>query len=128
MYRIAQAEQPHAGTQLIQRVDWSSGGAGFGSYYGTPTYFATPAGQSGILGLGRCGCGCGGRCGVGTFTMDGTGLFGTGLFAGGMDFSTWGPGEYAVSAIGAYILYSVLFTTRSGYQQARKKVSAFRKA
>ncbi len=64
-------------------------------------------------GLG-CGCagGCAGGCGVSGLTMDGTGLFGTGLFTGGLDFTTWGAWEYGVAALGAYMLYSMVFTTK----------------
>lgn len=61
-------------------------------------------------------------------TFDGTGLLGTGLFSGGLDFSTWGPGEIGVAAVGAWMLYSTLFTTRHAVGQARRKISAFHRA
>ena len=129
MYQMAPAEQPRPGTQLVQRVDWRGPFKGFGSYFGTPTYFSTPAGQSGILGLG-CACGCAGRCNQGLMglTMDGTGLLGTGLFAGGFNVSTWGPAEVVTAAAGVYVLYSVFFTTRAGVRRGHRKVSAFRRA
>jgi hypothetical protein len=63
--------------------------------------------------------GCCNGSGLGSFTTDGTGLLGTGLFAGGLDTSTWGAGEFAVLAIGAYALYSMLVTTKRGVQRAR---------
>jgi len=72
---------------------------------------------AGLSGLGcgcvGMGCGCAGLQGL---TMDGTGLFGTGIFSGGMDFSTWGAWEFGVAALGAYVLYSMLFTARHGAQ------------
>lgn len=51
--------------------------------------------------------------GLGAF-MDGTGLLGTGLFVGGFDPTTWGVGEYAVLAVGAFALYSMFDTGRRG--------------
>jgi hypothetical protein len=91
---------------------------------------------TGLSGLG-CGCGCAGiddedsienrltdcgyaggkGCGVSGLTFDGTGLLGSGLFAG--DVSTWGAAEYAALAFGAYMLYSIVFTTKAGLRRAQ---------
>ena len=60
-------------------------------------------------------------------TMDGTGLLGTGLFTGGMDLSTWGAGEVAVLALGAFALYSMMSTTRRGAQRAGATARRIRK-
>ena len=77
----------------------------------------TPTGMSGL-----CGCGCAGGCGMSGLTMDGTGLFGTGIFAGGMDVSTWGAAEFGIAAIGAFMLYSTLRTSRHATEAVRKRV------
>ena len=73
-------------------------------------------------GLSGCngGCGCGGGCGMGALTMDGTGLFGSGLFSSAFDISTWGIGEYMALAFGAYMLYSVVGTTKAEVRRASK--------
>lgn len=74
------------------------------------------------------GCDCGGACnGLGAW-MDGSGLFGTGLFAGGLDFSTWGVGEIAAALFGGYILFSVFHTTTVATRATRRKGRALRKA
>ena len=52
--------------------------------------------------------------GIRRIQMDGTGLLGTGLFVGGFDPTTWGVGEYAVLAVGAFALYSMFDTGRRG--------------
>ncbi len=94
-----------------------------------PAHYSLPSPSVGMSGMG---CGCGGGCnngapavGMGSLTMDGTGLLGTGLFAGGLDLSTWGPGEITVAAAGAFVVYSVFFTTKAGVGQAHRKVRAF---
>ena len=83
------------------------------------------AGLSGCAGLG-CDCGCG----MGALTMDGTGLFGSGLFADPFNVSTWGVGEYMALAFGAYLLYAVVGTTKAevrrasrGYRRLRARVA-----
>jgi len=107
----------------------SSGSTGLGQYIGTPTYFSTPAGQAGIRGLG-CGCGCSATpsCGcsggmgtlgdgtglLGSGLFNGSGVAGSGLFEGGFDLSTWGPAEWAVIALGGYVVFSTIWTTRQG--------------
>ena len=69
--------------------------------------YLTPGNNRGL------GCACGGSCcgGMGGLTFDGTGLLGTGLFSG--DASEWGASEYGVLALGAYMLYSMVFTTKA---------------
>ncbi len=52
-----------------------------------------------------------------------TGLFGTGLFAGGLDPSTWGVGEWSVVAVGGYVAVQVISnhpSVKSGGRKARK--------
>ena len=65
--------------------------------------------------------------GLGTFTMDGTGLLGTGLFSGGLDFSTWGAGEYITILGGIWVLYSVFHTTGQAASYAAGTRSRYRK-
>lgn len=69
---------------------------------------------------GSCGCGCGGANGLGALTMDGTGLFGSGLFASPFDVSTWSIGEYLALGLGAYLLYAVVFTTKAETRRASR--------
>ena len=86
-------------------------------------------------GLGCSGLGCDG---VGAISMDGSGIFGTGVFGTGVvltDFSTWGQGEIGAVALGAFLLFSVVSTTRrgarnvrEGYTRVRQKTRAFAKA
>jgi hypothetical protein len=64
---------------------------------------------------------------MGAFTMDGTGMLGTGLFAGGLDVSTWGAGEFAVAAFGVFALYSMLFTSRHAAESVRSRVGKVKK-
>lgn len=120
MYQMAPGDQPRIGTQLVQRVD------GMGSYYGTPTFFSTPAGSAGYRGLG-CACGCG-KCekGMGAWGDTG-GLFNTGLFSAGTDYTQWGYGEWGVVAFGAYMLFSTLFTTKAAVSYGRKVPGRARK-
>ena len=58
--------------------------------------------------------------GMGAFSMDGTGLFGTGLFADPFNFSTWGYGEIVALAFGAYMLYALTSTTKTEFRRASK--------
>lgn len=54
---------------------------------------------------------------MGALNMDGTGLFGTGIFGSTVsltDLSTWTWAEYATLALGAYTLFSLVHTTKSG--------------
>ena len=84
---------------------------------------------------GCAGLGC---AGMGGLTMDGSGIFGTGIFGAGVtltDFSTWGPGEIGAVAVAAFVLFSVVNTTRhgaqnvrEGYTTARRKTRAFSRA
>jgi hypothetical protein len=95
---------------------------GMGDYL-SPFAFTTPQYLSaGGRGLGCADCGCSGcNGGMGALTFDGTGLWGSGLFSG--DMSTWGAGEYGVLALGAFVLYSVVFTSRRTGEAVRSKVS-----
>lgn len=77
--------------------------------------------QGGGLGCASCwGLGCLPACAkgmpVGTRCSCGTGL---GLFDSGMDYTQWGIGEYAAILGGAYLLFSVFFTTKQGVAAAR---------
>lgn len=81
------------------------------------------------MGMGGLGCGCGCTSGPPAYglsglSMDGTGLMGTGLFAGGTDLSTWGAGEYVTVGIGAYALYSLFSTGKRHAGTVRRKASA----
>lgn len=96
----------------------SAQASGMGDYL-SPFRFTTPQYLSaGGRGLGCAGYDCGCGCGMNGFTMDGSGLLGTGLFAG--DPSSWGAGEYAVLAAGAFVLYSVVFTSRKASEAVRR--------
>jgi hypothetical protein len=64
--------------------------------------------------------------GMAALSMDGTGLFGSGLFASPFDVSTWGAGEYLALAFGAYLLYALTSTTKTEFQRARKGVRRLR--
>jgi hypothetical protein len=64
---------------------------------------------------------------MGAFSMDGTGLLGTGLFSGGTDLSTWGVGEYMVLAFAAYALSSLVGDTKRGYGRVSKGIRRRRK-
>ena len=75
-------------------------------------------------GLGCRGLGCSqgvGCCGgVGALTMDGSGIFGTGIFGSDVtltDFSSWGAGEIAAVAFGLFVLFSVFSTTKRGAER-----------
>lgn len=115
MYWMTAGPQPGIGTQLVQRTD------GVGQYIETSSYMLTPAGQAGIRGLGcsggpDCGCGCGvGCCGVG--------LFDTGV----TDVAAWGWPEWLVVAFGAYVVGSVLFTTKRAAGAVRRAPGATRR-
>jgi len=58
-------------------------------------------------GLGCAGLCCGGGCGLG-------------LFDSGLDYTQWGIPEYATILGGAYLLFSVFFTTKRGIAAARE--------
>lgn len=75
-------------------------------------------------GLGCCG-------GMGALTMDGTGLFGTGIFGGNFnltDFSTWGPAEVGALLAAAFVLFSITSTTQRGVEGVQKRVRKLRRA
>jgi hypothetical protein len=63
--------------------------------------------------------------------MDGSGLLGTGIFGTGvtlLDPSTWTWAEYGTLAIGAYILFSLVYTTRRVPKVVHRKARAAKKA
>jgi hypothetical protein len=98
---------------------------------GMGTYVASVPCATGVApgakaaGMG-CACGCDG--GLQGFTMDGSGLFGTGLFAGGFDPATWGMGEYVALLFGGYMVFSLFHTTTVATRATRRKSRAVRKA
>ena len=53
---------------------------------------------------------------------------GLGLFDSGIDFTTWGPAEWAVVAVGAYAAFSLMGDTKRGYARTRRIGKAVRKA
>jgi hypothetical protein len=65
-------------------------------------------------GLGCAGLCCGGGCGLG-------------LFDSGLDYTQWGIPEYATILGGAYLLFSVFFTTKRGTQAVRKTIRKHRR-
>lgn len=100
----------------------SAQAAGLGDYV-SPFAFTTPQYLSaGGRGLGCADCGCG--YGVSGLTFDGTGLWGSGLFAG--DTSSWGAGEFAFLAAGAFVLYSIVSTSRRATESVRGHVGRVR--
>ncbi len=141
MYEIRKAQQPGPGTELIEH--WT----GMGAYFGTPSYFMTPAAAAGIRGMGYyeqrtaqqptpgtqlierwTGLGCGLCCNKGMGSLfDGTCLFGSGLFCSNSP-SDWGVGEWVSIGLGSYVLLSVLDTTRRAGRATIRKGRAVRKA
>lgn len=98
MYVVGKGhEHMGPGTSLVQRIDWN------------PSQEAQVR-QGFGCGKGLGGCGCGGRCGLG-------------LFESGFDFSQWSGVEWALVAIGGYMLLSTMFTTRRAARRVRSAVS-----
>jgi hypothetical protein len=85
------------GTGLVQRYDWS------------------PAQSKRMEGMG---CGCAGLKGC---PCDKSG--GLGLFDSGLDFTGWGLPEFGVVGLGAYMLLSVLSTTKRAARRVSSTVS-----
>jgi hypothetical protein len=56
------------------------------------------------------------------------GLFGTGLFASGLDLTQWGTGEIIGALFGLFVLYSVFHTTGEGVSTVRGKVRKISRA
>jgi hypothetical protein len=79
-------------------------------------YGVAPNGVRVLEGMG-CGMGCAGMGGM----FDGSGIFGTGIFASS-DVSTWGYGEGIAVAFGLFVLYSVFSTTSRGVSKVSRKV------
>ena len=76
----------------------------------------------GMMGLGCPDCA--GTCGMNGLTMDGSGLFGTGIFGDSVtltDLSTWTWAEYATVAFGAYVLISLVHTTKAAGSRVKKR-------
>ena len=82
--------------------------------------------------LAGLGCAsCEGSCGMGNYltvkdpvssyrlTSSGTGFAGLGLFDS-MDFSTWGFSEWAIAAVGAYLVISLVGDVGRGSRAVRK--------
>jgi len=92
------------GTAMVQRIDWSRAnetqlinalrgrGPGLGS---VPEFVDDRRQMSRYKGMG---CGCKQGCGLG-------------LFETGLDVSGWSWPEYALVALGGYMLMSTVFTT-----------------
>lgn len=72
-----------------------------------------PCAGNNVLQLG------GGMQGLGCDCQERKGL---GLFDGGFDPSTWGIGEYAVLAVGAYLVLSIAGDTRRGVSAVKQSV------
>ncbi len=113
MYQMAPSTELAPGTSLVQFAP-----RGMASYVGTPTYWGTPAGEAGIRGLG---CACAGKC---AHCSEGFGYFDS-----GMDYSQWGAAEWATVGLGAYAVFSMLFTTSratratvEGVRRTRKRI------
>ena len=83
-----------------------------------------------VLGGGGLGCasgdgGCG--CPANTAGLGQTGLLGTGLFAGGLNPSTWGIGEWSVVAVGGFLTVKLLGsnpTIQRSTKKAKRGASA----
>jgi hypothetical protein len=71
------------------------------------------------LGMGACcqSCAHGGTCSGGM-----------GLFESGMDFTTWGVGEWAIVGVGLYAGLSLLGDTKRGAARVGRISKAVRKA
>jgi hypothetical protein len=80
--------------------------------YGTGPIFGNPAPLS-SRGMGACcsSCAHGGEC---------DSHKGLGLFDSGMDFTTWGLPEWGIVALGGYMLFSTVFTTKRAVGAARR--------
>jgi len=83
--------------------------------------FAAP-GLHGCAGLG-CTSGCKCKAGLGCSCNKGMGLFDS-----GMDFTTWGPAEWAIAGIGVYTLFSLFGDTKRGVARVGRVGKAVRKA
>lgn len=84
--------------------------------------YAQIQGDMDAMGVDRLHC----MQGLGALTMDGTGLFGTGLFSGGFDLSTWGIGEYLVAVVGGYMVLNLFSDIARGSKKVSRKVRSVR--
>jgi len=84
----------------------------------TPYDFGTNPGANPSSGCGCCG-------GMGSFSMNGTGLLGTGLFASS-DISTWGAGEYIAIGVGVLMVYSLFSTGKRATRRVSRGIKRVR--
>ena len=77
-----------------------------------------------------CGCKQGLGCcgGMGALTFDGSGILGSGLFAGGTSLSNWTWAEYAVAGIGVLVLFKLFASGQRVVATGRRKTRAFARA
>ena len=101
MYLVGKGHTHYGpGTSFVQRIDWTR-----------PEEMQLEG-----MGCAGMGCGCGGSC------KRGLGLFDS------MDFTTWGPAEFAVIGVGAYLILSLAGDTRRAATSVRKSVRRRRRA
>jgi hypothetical protein len=99
----------------------------------------TPQHYAGPRGTGVSGCGCGGTCGgCGGGHSHGMGQddsttaapttlnLGT-LFSSGLDFTSWGIGEWAIAGLGAYLVISLFSDVSKGTKKVTRSVSSARR-
>ena len=98
MYLVGNSSLQGPGTVLVQRIPW------------------TAAQESQMAGMGCASCG--GCCQQ----------KGMGLFDAGFDFSQWNWTEWALVALGAYVVVSMINDTRSAVVTVRRKARGVRKA
>jgi hypothetical protein len=97
MYLVGQGhEHLGPGTSMVQRINW------------------TGANEAQMRGLG---CGCKGLAGCPC--SGGLGLFDS------LDFSTWGWPEWAILALGGYMVLSTVFTTQRATTRVRKSLRRY---
>jgi len=110
------------GTSLVQRINWTtgqeqemqsafahglSGAGGVAEFRSDCRMMSAGCSERGL------GCGCAGKCSKGC---------GLGFFDGGLDPSTFGPLEWGAVAVGGYVLFSTVFTTRRAARAVGERV------
>jgi hypothetical protein len=126
MYLMGQGhEHTGPGTSMVQRVNWSQDqetqlrnallgrGPGLGS---VPEFAADLRQMTRYQGMGGCGC-----AGLAGCPCSG----GLGLFDSGLDFSGWGVPEFAIVALGGYVLLSTVFTTQRATRRVQKSFKRY---